>query len=76
MKKTDTQSRLQQNKENYTKESNEANKNTLKEEILQIINDDFIEIRDDIRHGQPKCTGNTQEILRQQKKNMRKHKNK
>jgi hypothetical protein len=29
---------------NYTKEPNEANKNILKEEILQIINENFIEM--------------------------------
>jgi hypothetical protein len=29
---------------NYTKEPNEAHKNTLKEEILQIINENFIEM--------------------------------
>jgi hypothetical protein len=28
---------------NYTKESNEAHKNTLKEEILQVINENLIE---------------------------------
>jgi hypothetical protein len=31
-------------KKNYTKEANEGHKNTLREEILQIINDNFIEI--------------------------------
>jgi hypothetical protein len=29
---------------NYTKEPNEAHKNTMKEEILQVINENFIEI--------------------------------
>jgi hypothetical protein len=29
---------------NYTKETNEAYKNTLKEEILQVINENFIEM--------------------------------
>jgi uncharacterized membrane protein YcgQ (UPF0703/DUF1980 family) len=29
---------------NYTKEHNEAHKNTLKEEILQVINENFIEM--------------------------------
>jgi hypothetical protein len=29
--------------------------------------------RDDTRDGQPKCTGDTQEIPRQQKENLRKH---
>jgi hypothetical protein len=31
-------------KRNYTKEPNEANKNTLEEEILQVINQSFIEM--------------------------------
>jgi NAD(P)H-dependent FMN reductase len=29
---------------NYSKETNEAHKNTLKEEILQVINENFIEM--------------------------------
>jgi hypothetical protein len=29
---------------NYTKKPNEAHKNTLKEEILQVINENFIEM--------------------------------
>jgi hypothetical protein len=29
---------------NYAKETNEAHKNTMKEEILQVINENFIEI--------------------------------
>jgi hypothetical protein len=33
---------------NYTKESNKAHKNNLKEEILQVINENFIEILLDI----------------------------
>jgi hypothetical protein len=37
-------SRLQQNKINYNREPNEAQKNNLKEEILQVINENFIEI--------------------------------
>jgi hypothetical protein len=35
-------------KMNYTKEPNKAHKNTLKEEILQIINENFIEMLLDI----------------------------
>jgi hypothetical protein len=31
-------------KRNYAKEPNEAHKNTLKEEILQVINENFIEM--------------------------------
>jgi hypothetical protein len=37
-------STLQQNKINYAKEPNEAHKNTLKEEILQVIPDNFMEL--------------------------------
>jgi hypothetical protein len=48
---------------NYAKEPNEANKNNMKEEILQVIR--FY--RDDTAYGQPKCTGDTHEIPRQQK---------
>jgi hypothetical protein len=51
---------------NYAKEPNEAHKNNLKEEILQLINENFIEMILD-GYGQPKCTGDTQEIARQQK---------
>jgi hypothetical protein len=36
---------------NYSKEPNEAHKNNLKEEILQVINENFI---DDTGYGQPK----------------------
>jgi hypothetical protein len=46
---------------NYAKEPNEAHKNNLKEEILQVINENFY--RDDTGYGQPKCTRDTQEIL-------------
>jgi uncharacterized membrane protein YcgQ (UPF0703/DUF1980 family) len=31
-------------KTNYAKEPNEAHKNTLKEEILQVVNENFIEM--------------------------------
>jgi hypothetical protein len=50
---------------NYAKEPREARKNNLKEEILQVINDNFIEMLLD--NGPQKCTGHTQEIQRQQK---------
>jgi hypothetical protein len=50
---------------NYAKEPNDAHKNHLKEEVLQVINENFY--RDDTGYGQPKCTGLTQEIPRQQK---------
>jgi hypothetical protein len=43
---------------NYTKESNEAHKNTLKEEILQVINENFIEMILDMVHQ------NVQEALK------------
>jgi hypothetical protein len=49
---------------NYAKEPNEAQKNTLKVEILQVINENFIEM---ILDSQPKCVGDTQEIPSQQK---------
>jgi hypothetical protein len=51
-------------KMNYAKEPNEAHKNNLKEDILQVLNENFI--RDDSGSGQPRCTGDTQEIPRQQ----------
>jgi hypothetical protein len=50
---------------NYAKEPNEALKNILKEEILQSNQCEFY--RDDTGYGQPKCTGDAQEIPRQQK---------
>jgi hypothetical protein len=43
---------------NYTKEPNEAHKNTLKEEILQVTNENFIEM---LLDGQPKCKGGTED---------------
>jgi hypothetical protein len=46
---------------NYTKEHNEAHKNTLKEEILQVINENFIEMLLDM------VDQNVQEILRKPK---------
>jgi hypothetical protein len=44
MKKTDTQSRLQKNKDKLYQGSNKTHKNNLKEEILQVINENFIEM--------------------------------
>jgi hypothetical protein len=44
MKKQIPRSRLQQTKINYAKEPNEAHKNSLKEEIMQLINENFIEM--------------------------------
>jgi hypothetical protein len=41
MKKTDTQI---QTPTNYANEPNEAHKNNLKDEILQVINENFIEM--------------------------------
>jgi hypothetical protein len=46
---------------NYAKEPKEAHENNLKEEILQVINENFIDM--DTGYG----TGDTQEIPRQQK---------
>jgi hypothetical protein len=74
MKKTGTQIQIP-TKINYTKELNEAHNNCLKEEILQVINENFIEMLLDM------VTQNVQEALKkfQDNKNkeyMRKHKNK
>jgi hypothetical protein len=59
---------------NYTKEPNKAHKNSLKEEILQIINENFIEMLLDM------VNQNVQEALKkfQDNKNRewRKHRNK
>jgi hypothetical protein len=44
MNKTDADSRLQQNKDKLCQRTNEAHKNYLKEEILQVITENFIEI--------------------------------
>jgi hypothetical protein len=51
-------------KRNYTKESNEAHKNILKEEILQVINENFIKTLLDMS---TKMYRGTQEVPRQQK---------
>jgi hypothetical protein len=58
---------------NYTKEPNEAHKNNLKEEILKVINENFIEMLLDM------VNQNAQEALNEfqdNKNNIRKHKNK
>jgi hypothetical protein len=59
---------------NYVKKPNEAHKNTLKEEILQVINENFIEMMLDM------VNQNVQETTRNSKttkiENLRKHKNK
>jgi hypothetical protein len=58
---------------NYTKEPNESHKNTLKEDILQVINENFIQMLLDI------VNQNVQEALKkfqEDKNNLRKHKNK
>jgi hypothetical protein len=72
MKKTDSDSN--KTKINYTKEPNEAHNKTLKEEILQVVNENFIEILLDI------VNQNVQEALKKLQdnkiKNMRKHHNK
>jgi hypothetical protein len=51
-------------KGNYDKEHNKGHKNTLKEDILQVINENH---RDHTQYSQRKCPGGTQEIPRQQK---------
>jgi hypothetical protein len=59
---------------NYTKEPNKAHKNILKEEILPVINENFMEMLLDM------VNQNIQEALKKiqdnKNKNMRKHKNK
>jgi hypothetical protein len=65
MKKRDTQIDTNKTKMNYTKESNKAHKNTQKEKNHSSNQWEFH--TDDNRHGQPKLTGGTQEIPRQQK---------
>jgi hypothetical protein len=45
-------------KKNYAKEPNEAHKNNLKEELLQVINENFIEMILDV------VTQNVQETLK------------
>jgi hypothetical protein len=59
---------------NYTKEPNEADKKSPKEEILQVINENFIEMLLNM------VSQNVQEALKNSKttklKNMRKHRNK
>jgi hypothetical protein len=50
---------------NYAKKPNKVHENTLKEEILQVISENFKEVLLD--NGQPKCTGGTQQFPRQQK---------
>jgi hypothetical protein len=58
---------------NYTKEPNEAHKNTLKEEILQVINENFIQMLLNM------VNQNVQETLKKlqdkKTKNMRKPRN-
>jgi hypothetical protein len=44
MKKTISTSKFQQNKDKLYQGPNKAHKNTLKEEILQVINENFIEM--------------------------------
>jgi hypothetical protein len=50
---------------NYAKEPNEAHKNNLKEKNTTGNQWEFY--KDNTGYGQPKCTGDTQEIPRQQK---------
>jgi flagellar biosynthesis GTPase FlhF len=58
MKKTIPDPDSSKTKINYTKEPNKEHKNTLKEEILQVINDNFIEMLRDM------VNQNVQEALR------------
>jgi hypothetical protein len=48
MKKMDTQIQTPTTKINYTKEPNEAHKNNLKEETVQVRNENFIDMLLDI----------------------------
>jgi hypothetical protein len=63
MKKIDTQFQTPTKKINNDKEPNEAHKNKLKEEILQVIIENFIEM---LLDSQLKCTEGTEEFPRQQ----------
>jgi hypothetical protein len=62
---------------NYAKEPNEAHKNNLKEEILQVFNENFIEMILDINNQNVQETRNSKttkiENLRKHKKNKRNH---
>jgi hypothetical protein len=58
----------------YTKEPNEAHKNTQKEEILQVINKNFIEMLLDI--STKMCRRHSRNYKTTKIKDMRKHKNK
>jgi hypothetical protein len=61
-------------KTNYAKEPNEAHKNNLKEEILQVINENFIEmILDIVNQMYRRHSRNTKTTKIE---NMRMHKNK
>jgi hypothetical protein len=59
---------------NYTKEPNEAHKNTLKEEILQAINENFMEML--LGMSTKTYRRHSRNSKRTKIKNMRKHKNK
>jgi hypothetical protein len=48
MSKMETQFQTDKTKINYAKEPNEAHKNTLKEEILQVITKNFMEMITDM----------------------------
>jgi hypothetical protein len=58
---------------NYTKEPKEGHKNNLKEEILQVINENFIEMLLDIVNQNRRHSRNSK---RTKTKNMKKHRNK
>jgi hypothetical protein len=64
MKKMNTQSWPEQNKDNDTKELSEAHKNTLKKVIFQEITENFMEKILDMVNQNVQCT---QEISRHQK---------
>jgi hypothetical protein len=59
---------------NYAKEPNETHKNSLKEEILQVINENFIErILDMVNQN---VQGTLKKFQDNKIENLRKHKNK
>jgi predicted house-cleaning noncanonical NTP pyrophosphatase (MazG superfamily) len=74
MKKMDTSSNSNKTKINNAKEPNDAHKNNLKEEILQVITENFMEMLLDM------VNQNVKEALKKLQdtnvKNMRRHRNK
>jgi hypothetical protein len=61
---------------NYTKEPNKDHKNTLKEEILQVINENFIEMLLDMVKSTKTYRRHSRNSKTTKLKNIRKHRNK